>query len=33
MRFDYENKNVDKFPPKYFYGKGRTYYLNFSVRF
>ncbi len=33
MRFDYENKNIDKFPPKYYYGFGRTYFLMLSVRF
>lgn len=33
MRFDYENKNINKFPPKYYYGFGRTYFLMLSVRF
>ncbi|MEI6820926.1 MAG: carboxypeptidase-like regulatory domain-containing protein [Bacteroidota bacterium] len=33
MRFDYTNKDLNKFPPKYFYGFGRTYFLNLSVRF
>lgn len=33
MRFDFVNQNIAKFPPKYFYGRGRTFYLNFSVRF
>ncbi len=33
MRFDFENKNVDKFPPKYFYAFGRTYFLMVSFRF
>lgn len=32
MRFDYETKNLDKFPPKYFYGYGRTFFLMLSVR-
>jgi len=33
MRFDYAaTKNVDKFPPKYFYGLGRTFFLTISVR-
>jgi hypothetical protein len=33
MRFDYTaTKNVDKFPPKYFYGLGRTFFLTVSVR-
>lgn len=33
MRFDFVNKNVDKFPPKYYYGRGRTFYFNVSFRF
>lgn len=33
MRFDFENKNVDKFPPKYFYGYGRNYFAMVSYRF
>lgn len=33
MRFDYENKNINKFPPKYYYGFGRTYFLMLAVRF
>jgi len=33
LRFDFENKNIDKFPPKYFYGFGRTYFLNIGFRF
>ncbi len=32
MRFDYDNKNVNKFPPKYFYGFGRTFFLNLGIR-
>jgi len=32
-RYSYEDHDISRFPPKYFYGKGRTYYLNFSVRF
>lgn len=32
MRFDYSTLNLNKFPPKYFYGVGRTYFLNVSVR-
>jgi hypothetical protein len=32
MRFDYTDKNLDKFPSKYFYGLGRTYFLSVSVR-
>jgi len=33
LRFDDLNKNPDKFPAKYFYAFGRTYYLNTSFRF
>jgi len=33
MRFDYETKNVNKFPPKYFYAYGRTYFVMISFRF
>lgn len=32
MRFDYDQKNLDKFPPKYFYGIGRNFFINVSVR-
>jgi hypothetical protein len=32
-RFDFAGKNVDKFPPKYYYGFGRTYFLMLAVRF
>ncbi|MFH0893216.1 MAG: TonB-dependent receptor [Bacteroidota bacterium] len=31
-RFDFTTKNVDKFPPKYYYGFGRTYFLMLSVK-
>jgi len=33
MRFDYTGKNLLKFPPKYFYGYGRTYFLMLTFRF
>lgn len=33
LRYDYETQDVSKFPPKYFYGFGRTYYLNLGFRF
>lgn len=33
MRYDYVNNNLNKFPPKYFYMYGRTFYLTASVRF
>jgi hypothetical protein len=32
FRFDYVGKDVNRFPPRYFYGFGRNYALNFSVR-
>lgn len=32
-RFDYENKDIDKFPAKYYYGFGRTYFLMVSIRY
>jgi len=31
-RFDYKNRNVDKFPPKYFYGYGVNYFISLGVR-
>ncbi len=33
MRFNYDTKDINKFPPKYFYGLGRTFFLNLGVRF
>jgi len=33
LRFDYANYDVNKFPPKYYYGFGRTYYISLGVRF
>lgn len=33
MRFDFETKNIDKFPPKYFYAFGRNYFAMLSYRF
>lgn len=33
LRFDFEEKNVDKYPPRYFYMMGRNYFLNVAVRF
>jgi len=32
MRFDYINKDVDRFPPKYYYAYGRNFFLNISIR-
>ncbi len=31
-RFDYENKDVTKFPSKYFYSYGRNYFISLTVR-
>jgi hypothetical protein len=33
LRFDYTDKNPDKFPPRYYYGFGRTYFASVIVRF
>lgn len=33
MRFDSDTHNVNKFPPKYFYAYGRTYFLMLTFRF
>jgi len=32
-RFDFEDKNVDKFQNKYFYGNGINYFANITYRF
>ncbi|MDO9510271.1 MAG: hypothetical protein Q7J34_00805 [Bacteroidales bacterium] len=32
-RFDFVDKNVNKFPPKYFYYYGRTFFINLGFRF
>ncbi len=34
LRYDYEGRDVDRFPTKYFYGRGITYFFNvaFSYR-
>ena len=32
-RYDYDTKDVDKFPPKYFYYYGRTFFMNIGFRF
>ena len=32
LRFDYENKDVNRFPSRYFYYFGRNYFINLSVR-
>lgn len=33
LRFDYETKDVDKFPSRYYYAYGRNYFVNVSFRF
>lgn len=33
LRFDYETKDVNKFPPRYFYSYGLNYNLNISYTF
>ncbi len=32
MRFNFDTKNINQFPPKMFYGLGRTYFLNIGFR-
>ncbi|MDE5608807.1 MAG: carboxypeptidase regulatory-like domain-containing protein [Bacteroidales bacterium] len=32
-RFDYYEHNVDKYPPRYFYAYGTTFFINASIRF
>jgi len=33
LRFDYDNKNINKFPPKLFYAYGLNYYGSIAIRF
>lgn len=33
LRYDYVNRNVDKFPPKYFYSYGTNYFVMLGLRF
>lgn len=33
LRFDFENKDVNKFPPRLFYAYGLNYFLSATVRF
>jgi len=33
LRYDFANANPDKFAPKYFYGLGRNYFINLSLKF
>lgn len=32
-RFDYAEHNVDKYPPRYFYAYGTTFFINVGIRF
>ena len=32
FRFDYQGKNVNKFPSKYYYAYGANYYISLSLR-
>lgn len=33
LRFDFENRNINKFPPKVFYGYGINYFASATLRF
>jgi len=33
LRYDFTGGNPDKFPNKYFYGYGRTFFVNVSFKF
>lgn len=33
LRFDYENKDINKFPPKYYYAYGLNYFASVAFRF
>ncbi len=33
LRYDYINRDVDRFPPKYFYAYGRNYFIMLGLRF
>jgi hypothetical protein len=33
LRFDFREQNPDKYPPKYFYAPGRTFFISFILRF
>lgn len=32
LRFDFVDKNISKFPPKYFYSYGTTFFFNVGIR-
>ncbi|MCC6186974.1 MAG: hypothetical protein IT256_07475 [Chitinophagaceae bacterium] len=33
LRYDFTNNNPDKFPNKYVYGLGRTFFANLTLKF
>jgi hypothetical protein len=33
LRFDFAEKNINKFAPKAYYGFGTNYFVNFTLRF
>ncbi|MBW7951594.1 MAG: hypothetical protein H3C56_03330 [Chitinophagaceae bacterium] len=33
LRFDYADKNINKFPPKYYYAYGLNYFASVTFRF
>ncbi|HRB80556.1 MAG TPA: TonB-dependent receptor, partial [Niabella sp.] len=33
LRFDFEEKNVNKFPPKYYYAYGTNFFASIGLRF
>jgi hypothetical protein len=33
LRFDFETRDPDAFPPKYYYAPGTTYFINMTFRF
>lgn len=33
LRFDFENKNINKFPPKFYYAYGLNFFANVTLRF
>lgn len=33
LRFDFETRNIQKFPPKYYYAYGANYFVSVGIRF
>jgi hypothetical protein len=33
LRFDFTDRNAEKFPSRYFYAYGTTYFVNLTFRF